>query len=160
MLAVCFSVIGALAVTQAPSQAATTGSYVNNYAGVDPQLYNVRTFMDGPTFTAPAGTPAGATITSVSASLAFTAQPTGMNYLVYLCADAADTQCANFSPTGSWYGQPTWPISGNTQLAGFPASTTLHYAVAITDGSTSSIKAALNPARYSLRQNTTVTYSY
>ena len=144
--------------TAVPSQAATTGSYTNAYGATAPSIYTVRFIYDAPVFTAPSAAPTTATITTIRADLAFTQQPTGTNYLAWLCADTANQQCAPVGPTGSWFGQSTW-IAETTDFAGWPVTTEFHYVLMIDDGKTGNPYPALNPYRYSLRQNTTVYYT-
>lgn len=154
-----FALLPAVAL-QAPSHAETIESYSSSYTGIVPQIYYPRLNYQGPTFTAPATTPAGATITSVSVDLGFTLQPSNMYYQAFLCADAANTQCVDVSPTGAFKYNAGWTKTNITGFAGYPASTAFHFVVRIQDGQTGSIIPALNPYRYSKRQNATVTYTY
>jgi len=153
----------ALAATvgiQAPSQAApVNGSYAHTYAGPAPYIYYPRTNYNGPTFTLPSSVPAGATITTVDVDLGMSLLGNGMYYEAYLCAGAGTSDCVNVSPEGVWKYNSGWKTS-TTVFTGYPATTQFHYVYRINDGKTGSIIPALNPARYVIRQNTTVGYTY
>jgi len=112
-----------------------------------PGLYNVRIISDGSTFSF-SGAPVGSTITTLSGSFTWTTQPSGMWYGTYLCMDLGDTQCINVGPPSYSPYSSSWSYSVDVSSLALPASTTWHVAAFISDGSTSTIHAALNPARF------------
>lgn len=157
-------VIGLTSVVP-PSQASatveTTGDYGTTYSGTSPTITNTRIFYDGPTFSIPlsANVIAG-TITTFSGELSFKLKPGGTNWIVFLCADAADTQCADVSPTGSWVGSNIWPVPANSSFAGFPAYTAFHYVVQLDDGGTGNIHPVLSPSLNPVSLFTQISYTY
>jgi len=99
----CMGSIALPSQASTPALVALDSSYNNNYTGTSPNIYYPRMSYDGPSFSIPLSQAVvSGKITTFSAQLAFTTKPSGTNYVVYLCADAANTQCINVSPTGSW----------------------------------------------------------
>lgn len=118
-------VIAALAIigltsTGAPTRATAaeeraTGNWGTTYTGTNPKITNTRINYNGPNFNIPLSNEVIAgKITTFSGQLSFKTKPSGTNWVVSLCADDANTQCANVSPTGSWVGSNTWPVPPQT----------------------------------------------
>ena len=150
-----------------PSQAAnaaasaTNTSYAFSYTGTSPTITHTRTFYDGPNFSIPLSQNViDGKITTFSGQLSFKTKPSGTNWLVYLCADAGNTQCVNVSPTGSWVGSNIWPVPENSSFAGYPAYTEFHYVMQLNDGGSGSIHPALNPFLNPVKLNTQINYTY
>lgn len=153
------TVATSFAISPSASHADQAGSYTSNYTGANPEVFYPRQVNDGPNEAVPASVPANGVITSISGRLGTDTQPHGMWWTAYLCADAADTQCANVSPTGVWQYDAGWNYS-TTAFAGWPATTKFHFAFVLQDGKTGNIIPALNPPLYVRTQNLTVNYTY
>jgi hypothetical protein len=149
------------AVDQEATATAANAAFDHIYSGTNPKIVHTRTFYDGPSFSIPLSNEvASGTITTISGTLSFTQQPAGTKYIAFLCADAANTQCIDVSPTGVWASSPSWNFPATSAFAGYPAYTTFHYVVQINDGGSGSIRPALNPVRTSLKQTAQLGYTY
>lgn len=164
-------VIAALAIigltsTGAPTRATAaaalaTVNWGTTYTDASPMITNTRISYDGPSFSIPlSDNVIAGKITTFSGQLSFKTKPSRTNWVVFLCADAANTQCANVSPTGSWVGSNLWPVPANSSFAGFPAYTVFHYVISLNDGGSGTIHPVLNPSLNPVNLETQINYTY
>ena len=103
--AAAVAVIGLMSVAPMAQASAAeeraTGKWGTTYTGTNPKITNTRIDYNGPNFNIPLSNEVIAgKITTFSGQLSLKTKPSGTNWVVYLCADDANTQCANVSPTG------------------------------------------------------------
>lgn len=123
----------------------------------------MRTYVNSLNFTVSTAVPTAAKVTTVSAAWSYLNKPTNYKVLVWLCHDTANQVCIQVPATSGEYGT-SGQVNYSSAFSGLSAKTAKwHWVTYVDDGSTSSTRAAMNPAMWAPNNSTNsayIDYSY